>query len=162
MGNETGCTGFLARTTIKPETKAGLDETESIMVRRPSLKWNLNAGARTSIQVDLLRPARLFEFHFLFPSPALLRKHSRSYLWLPSSAGRQHSSPGDFIIGISAVIQGVAGASRENSYGVPHTLRPLPAIDPRKRDFRGQRRCSLGPDGHRWNPTPGQALDHGS
>jgi hypothetical protein len=31
MGNETECTGFLARTTIKPETKARLDETESIM-----------------------------------------------------------------------------------------------------------------------------------
>jgi hypothetical protein len=41
MGNKTECTGFLARTTIKPETKAGLDKTESIMVRRPSLKWNL-------------------------------------------------------------------------------------------------------------------------
>lgn len=31
MGNETECTGFLARATIKPETKAGLDKTESIM-----------------------------------------------------------------------------------------------------------------------------------
>jgi hypothetical protein len=32
MGNKTECTGFLARATIKPETKAGLDKTESIMV----------------------------------------------------------------------------------------------------------------------------------
>jgi len=31
MGNKTECTGFLARTTIKPETKAGLDKTESII-----------------------------------------------------------------------------------------------------------------------------------
>jgi len=67
MGNKTECTGFLARATIKPETKAGLDKTESIMVRRPSLKWNFHAGARTSMKVDLLRPARLFVFHFLFP-----------------------------------------------------------------------------------------------
>ena len=74
MGNETECTGFLARTTIKPETKAGLDKTESIMVRRPSPKWNFHAGARTSMKVDLLRPARLFIFHFL------LREHSLSYL----------------------------------------------------------------------------------
>ncbi|PPS00229.1 hypothetical protein GOBAR_AA20432 [Gossypium barbadense] len=29
MGNKTECTGFLARATIKPETKAGLDKTES-------------------------------------------------------------------------------------------------------------------------------------
>jgi len=76
MGNETECTGFLARTTIKPETKAGLDETESIMVRRPSLKWNLNASSCSSIQVDLLRPARLFVFHFLLPSQALQLKES--------------------------------------------------------------------------------------
>jgi hypothetical protein len=75
MGNKTECTGFLARATIKPETKAGLDKTESIMVRRPSLKWNFHAGARTSMKVDLLRPARLFVFHFLLPSQALLRKH---------------------------------------------------------------------------------------
>jgi hypothetical protein len=32
MKNKTECTGFLARTTIKPETKARLDKTESIMV----------------------------------------------------------------------------------------------------------------------------------
>nr|QCQ81897.1 hypothetical protein [Ammopiptanthus mongolicus] len=68
MGNKTECTGFLARATIKPETKAGLDKTESIMVRRPSLKWNFHAGARTSMKVDLLRPARLFVFQFLLPS----------------------------------------------------------------------------------------------
>jgi len=43
MGNKTECTGFLARATIKPETKAGLDKTESIMVRRPFLKWNFHA-----------------------------------------------------------------------------------------------------------------------
>nr|KAJ0201182.1 hypothetical protein LSAT_V11C600326840 [Lactuca sativa] len=41
---KTECTGFLARTTIKPETKARLDKTESIIVRRPSLKWNFHAG----------------------------------------------------------------------------------------------------------------------
>jgi hypothetical protein len=83
MGNKTECTGFLARTTIKPETKAGLDKTESIMVRRPPLKWNLNAGARRRIQVDLLRPARLFVFHFLLPSRRSSykrRKHSLNYL----------------------------------------------------------------------------------
>jgi hypothetical protein len=45
MENKTECTGFLARATIKPETKAGLDKTESIMVRRPSLKWNFHTGA---------------------------------------------------------------------------------------------------------------------
>ncbi|CAL2274474.1 unnamed protein product [Prunus armeniaca] len=28
MGNKTECTGFFARATIKPETKAGLDKTE--------------------------------------------------------------------------------------------------------------------------------------
>ena len=67
MENKTECTGFLARATIKPETKARLDKTESIMVRRPSLKWNFPAGARTSMKVDLLRPARLFVFQFLFP-----------------------------------------------------------------------------------------------
>jgi hypothetical protein len=44
MGNKTECTGFLARTTIKPETKAGLDKTESIMVRRISRKWNFHAS----------------------------------------------------------------------------------------------------------------------
>ena len=32
------------------------------------------------MKVDLLRPARLFVFHFLLPSQALLRKHSLSYL----------------------------------------------------------------------------------
>jgi hypothetical protein len=73
MKNKTECTGFLARTTIKPETKARLDKTESIMVRRPSLKWNFHARARTSMKVDLLQPARLFIFHFLLP-------HSLSYL----------------------------------------------------------------------------------
>jgi hypothetical protein len=73
MENKTECTGFLARTTIKPETKAGLDKTESIMVRRPSLKWNLNARARRRIQVDLLRPARLFVFHFLQSKAHALR-----------------------------------------------------------------------------------------
>lgn len=57
MGNKAGCTGFLARTTIKPETEAGLDETEGIVVRRPSLRWNFHAGAKTGIRVDLLRPA---------------------------------------------------------------------------------------------------------
>lgn len=57
VGSETGCTGFLARTTIEPGTEARLDETGSIVVRRPSLEWNLNAGARTSIRVDLSRPA---------------------------------------------------------------------------------------------------------
>jgi hypothetical protein len=31
MENKTECTGFLARTTIKPETKAGLDKTERII-----------------------------------------------------------------------------------------------------------------------------------
>ncbi|KAF1856606.1 hypothetical protein Lal_00038472 [Lupinus albus] len=62
MGNKTECTGFFARATIKPETKAGLDKTESIMVRRPSLKWNFHAGARTSMKVDLLRPARRRRF----------------------------------------------------------------------------------------------------
>ena len=55
LGNKTECTGFLARATIKPETKAGLDKTESIMVRRPSLKWNFHTGAINSIQVDLFR-----------------------------------------------------------------------------------------------------------
>ena len=35
------------------------------------------------MKVDLLRPARLFVFHFLLPSPALLRKHSLSYLRNP-------------------------------------------------------------------------------
>jgi hypothetical protein len=82
MKNKTECTGFLARTTIKPETKAKLDKTESIMVRRPSLKWNLNAGARRRIQVDLLQPARLFVFHFLLPSrrSSYKRKHSLNYL----------------------------------------------------------------------------------
>jgi hypothetical protein len=75
MGNKTECTGFLARATIKPETKAGLDKTESIMVRRPSLKWNFNAGARTSMKVDLLRPARARLFVFISfssskPSPS--------------------------------------------------------------------------------------------
>lgn len=77
MGNKTECTGFLARATIKPETKAGLDKTESIMVRRPSLKWNFHAGSRTSMKVDRVRPAWLFVFHFLLPS---LRKHSLGYL----------------------------------------------------------------------------------
>ncbi|CAH1414469.1 unnamed protein product [Lactuca virosa] len=72
MGNKTECTGFLARTTIKPETKARLDKTESIIVRRPSLKWNFHAGARTSMKVDLLQPVRLFVFHFLLPSPSFL------------------------------------------------------------------------------------------
>jgi hypothetical protein len=38
MGNKTECTGFLARETIKPETKAGLDKTESIMVAYTHLK----------------------------------------------------------------------------------------------------------------------------
>lgn len=28
MGKKTECTGLLARTTIKPESKAGLDKTE--------------------------------------------------------------------------------------------------------------------------------------
>jgi hypothetical protein len=73
MENKTECTGFLARTTIKPETKAGLDKTESIMVRRPPLKWNLNARARRRIQVDLLRPTRLFVFHFLQSKAHALR-----------------------------------------------------------------------------------------
>lgn len=52
MEDGTGCTGFLARTTIEPGTKAGLGETESIVVRRPSLEWNFHAGG---IQVDPLR-----------------------------------------------------------------------------------------------------------
>jgi hypothetical protein len=65
MGNKTECTGFLARTTIKPETKAGLDKTESIMVRRTKKDGALNEASCSSIQVDLLRPARLFVFHFL-------------------------------------------------------------------------------------------------
>ena len=38
MGNETEYTRFLAHTTIKPETKTGLDKTESIMVRRPIME----------------------------------------------------------------------------------------------------------------------------
>jgi hypothetical protein len=82
MGNKMECTRFLARTTIKPETKAGLDKTESIMVRRPPLKWNFNAGARRHIQVDLLQPARLFIFHFILPSRRFYykRKHSLNYL----------------------------------------------------------------------------------
>ena len=52
------------------------------MVRRPSLKWNLNARARRRIQVDLLWPARLFVFHFLLLSrcSSYKRKHSLNYL----------------------------------------------------------------------------------
>jgi hypothetical protein len=53
MRNKTECTGFLARTTIKPETKAGLDKTESIIVRRPSLKWNFHASSCSSMKVQL-------------------------------------------------------------------------------------------------------------
>jgi hypothetical protein len=53
MKNKTECTGFLARTTIKPETKAGLDKTESIIVRRPSLKWNFHASSCSSMKVQL-------------------------------------------------------------------------------------------------------------
>ncbi|EOY06883.1 Uncharacterized protein TCM_021470 [Theobroma cacao] len=34
LGNKTECTGFLACATIKPETKAELDKTESIMASR--------------------------------------------------------------------------------------------------------------------------------
>ncbi|KAI3664445.1 hypothetical protein L1987_88783 [Smallanthus sonchifolius] len=34
----------------------------SIIVRRPSLKWNFHAGARTSMKVDLLQPARLTSY----------------------------------------------------------------------------------------------------
>lgn len=52
----------------------------SIIVRRPSLKWNFHAGARTSMKVDLLQPARLFVFHFILPSPSFLERHSLSYL----------------------------------------------------------------------------------
>jgi hypothetical protein len=87
MGNKTECTGFLARTTIKPETKAGLDKTESIMVRRPPLKWNLNAGARRRIQVDLLQPARLFVFHFLLTFALRIRELRKKELaWLVHQA----------------------------------------------------------------------------
>jgi hypothetical protein len=32
MGNKTEFTRFLARATIKPETKTGFDKTESLMV----------------------------------------------------------------------------------------------------------------------------------
>lgn len=54
MKNRTECTGFLARTTIKPETKARLDKTESIVVRRPSLEWNFRAAAFKLIHYALL------------------------------------------------------------------------------------------------------------
>ena len=83
LGNKTECTGFLARTTIKPETKAGLDKTESIMVRRPSLKWNFHASSCSKPawkSIYYVRPARLFLFHFLLPNQALRREHSLSYL----------------------------------------------------------------------------------
>lgn len=83
MGNKTECTGFLARTTIKPETKAGLDKTESIMVRRPSLKWNFHAGLEQELawkSIYYVRPARLFIFHFLLLNQAPIREHSLSYL----------------------------------------------------------------------------------
>ena len=70
QGRETADEFFAKFEIIR--TKAGLDKTESIMVRRPSLKWNFHAGERTSMKVDLFRPARLFVFHFLLPSQALL------------------------------------------------------------------------------------------
>jgi hypothetical protein len=77
MKNKTECTGFLARTTIKPETKAKLDKTESIMVRCFSLKSNLDASSCSSIQVDLLQPARaVVLISFFLPSQALLIKES--------------------------------------------------------------------------------------
>ena len=60
MEDGTGCTGFLARTTIEPETKAGLGETESIVVRRPSLEWNFRAAA-----FKLIHYERPFASHYL-------------------------------------------------------------------------------------------------
>jgi hypothetical protein len=72
MKNKTECTGFLARTTIKPETKAKLDKTESIMVPSSFPEWNFHASSCFSMKVDLLQPARLFLFHFLRPSPSFL------------------------------------------------------------------------------------------
>lgn len=75
MENETECTGFLARTTIKAETKARLDKTESIIVRRPSLKWNFHAGAWKSIYYDQ-RGCSYFIWFFQAKS----FKHSLSYL----------------------------------------------------------------------------------
>ena len=46
MENKTECTRILARATIKPETKAALDKTESIMVRRPFPEMELSCWSK--------------------------------------------------------------------------------------------------------------------
>nr|YP_009526539.1 hypothetical protein [Ammopiptanthus mongolicus]AXV54298.1 hypothetical protein [Ammopiptanthus mongolicus] len=84
MGNKTECTGFLARATIKPETKAGLDKTESIMLC--SLSWSCS-------RMSLLMENRSFPFNVsrgcgllleavlkgCLPAPSRVRKESPDF-----------------------------------------------------------------------------------
>ncbi|KAI3666636.1 hypothetical protein L1987_88846 [Smallanthus sonchifolius] len=46
----------------------------SIIVRRPSLKWNFHAGARTSMKVDLLQTSAVVRISFSSSKPFFLRK----------------------------------------------------------------------------------------
>lgn len=67
-----------SKTTLLDEETTRSEWRMIEMIAR--MKWNFHAGARTSMKVDLLQPARLFVFHFLLPSPSFLERHSLSYL----------------------------------------------------------------------------------
>ena len=64
---------IITTNTNKIRFKAGLDKTESIMVRRPSLKWNSHASYCSSMKVRLVTTtSTIVRISFSFDS----RKHS--------------------------------------------------------------------------------------